>query len=63
MASVFQPFISRLEQQMNVSAEGEFPVPIAVVVTKMGAMSKTPWSSMAQKRAGLRRQLMPSRTT
>jgi hypothetical protein len=48
-ASVFQPFISRLEQQMNVSAEGVFPVPIAVVVTKMGAMSNAPWSSMAQK--------------
>ena len=51
VASVFQPFISRLEQQMNVSAEGKFPIPVAVVVTKVGAMSKMPWSSMAQKRA------------
>ena len=51
VARVFQPFISRLEQQMNVSAEGMFPIPIAVVVTKMGAMSTTPWSNMAQKRA------------
>jgi hypothetical protein len=47
-ASVFHPFISRLEQQMNVSAEGVFPIPIAVVVTKIGAMSNAPWSSMAQ---------------
>jgi len=50
VASVFQPFISRLEQQMNVSAKGLFPIPLAVVVTKMGAMSNAPWSSMAQER-------------
>lgn len=49
VAAVFQPFITRLEQQMNVSAEGKFPIPIAVVVTKMGAMSTMPWSSLIQK--------------
>lgn len=48
VASVFQPFVTRLEQQMNVSAEGKFPIPIAVVVTKMGAMPTAPWSSMTQ---------------
>jgi len=51
VASVFQPFVNRLEQQMNVSAEGMFPIPIAVVVTKMGAMSQTPWTGIAQKRS------------
>jgi len=49
VASVFQPFITRLEQQMNVRAEGKFPIPIAVVVTKMGAMSTAPWASLMQK--------------
>ncbi len=49
VASVFQPFITRLEQQMNVPAEGKFPIPIAVVVTKMGATSTVPWSSLIQR--------------
>jgi hypothetical protein len=50
VASVFQPFMNRLEQQMNVPAEGKFPIPIAVVVTKMGATPNTPWSGIAQER-------------
>lgn len=48
-ASVIQPFMSRLEQQMKVAAEGVFPIPVAVVVTKIGAMSKVPWSGMTQR--------------
>jgi hypothetical protein len=60
VASVFQPFMSRLEQQMNVSAEGKFPIPIAVVVTKTGAMSNTPWSDIAQKH-GITAAVSPSR--
>ena len=49
VSSVIEPFINRLEQQMNVAAESQFPVPIAVVVTKIQAMSNAPWSGMAKE--------------
>ena len=49
VASVIQPFMSRLEQQMNIPAEGQFPIPIAVVLTKMGALAKATWFGKAQK--------------
>lgn len=50
-ASVMQPFINRLEQQLDVSAEEAFSIPIAVVVTKMEAIAKTPWGSLTKKAA------------
>ena len=34
---------------MNIPAEGRFPIPIAVVVTKMGALAKATWFGKARK--------------
>ncbi|MFO7906582.1 MAG: hypothetical protein ACQESR_03855 [Planctomycetota bacterium] len=49
VAAVMEPFMSRLEQQLNVSAESVFSIPVAVVVGKMEPMSHGPWSSMAER--------------
>lgn len=49
VAAVIEPFLNRLERQLNVPAEGVFPIPIAIVVTKMGVAPKTPWSAIAQR--------------
>lgn len=48
--SVMQPFISRLEQQLNLSAKSAFPIPIAVVVTKLRAVPNVSWSKLVKDR-------------
>jgi len=49
VACVIQPFMNRLEQRLNVSAEGVFPIPIAVAVTKISAISKMSLAELVEK--------------
>lgn len=56
-AAVLQPFLNRLEEQMGISAEGVFPIPVAVVLTKTARFPRRMLRSRRECSAGDRRSV------